>query len=151
MVPIVLAIWGMIGWKVYAAMKGKDKNVGAAPFKENSKVKGIEISDTTQLLANYRDPFLGKSISPVKAPNQNSKKVIVKSPEQPKVIVAWPTVAYYGLIKRNSDQKSVGFLSVNGASYFVQGGEQAGEVNVGKMWKDSIEILFGKDKKIFKK
>jgi hypothetical protein len=151
MVPLVLAIWGMIGWKVFAAMEGKGKNSVAVPAKENIKAQRIEISDTIQLLANYRDPFLDKPAAPVKNQNPNSKKEIVKIPEQPKITSTWPTVTYHGLIRRNNDQRSVGFLNVNGASYFVQGGEGAGAVNVGKLWKDSVEVLFGKDKKIFKK
>lgn len=154
MVPIVLAIWGMIAWKVYAAMKGKGDQVSVHANLESEKLNATEIPDTIQLIANYRDPFLDKQIvvkDNSKSRIKNSKLPVVKVPEPPKAPTGWPKISYQGLIKRNSDQKTVGFLSVNGASYFVQGGEGAGEVNVGKLWKDSVEIFFGKDKKIFKK
>jgi hypothetical protein len=154
MVPIVLAIWGMIGWKVYAAMKGKDDQILAQVTGEKIKTTVEKISDTISLIADYRDPFLGKSIviKDSKFEIRNSKKELaVKVPVKEKIALAWPKVVYHGLIKRTTDQKTVGFLNVNGRSYFVKGGEAAGEVNVGKLWKDSVEIVFGKDKKVFRK
>ncbi len=156
MVPLVLAIWGMIGWKVYAAMKGKEDSISVIAKEEKIKVS-TEIPDTVKLIADYRDPFLGKNIVPgndskfIRRGGQDSKLKIEKKAEPVKVVAAWPLVSYHGLVKRNGDQKTVGFLNVNGTSYFVQGGDVAGEVQVGKLWKDSVEILFGKDKKIFRK
>ena len=154
MVPIVLAIWGMIGWKVYAAMKGNDEKLSSVILEEKVKTTGAEIPDTISLIANYRDPFLGKMFVEKKdsrTKTQDLKSTARKAPVTPVIAPSWPIVSYHGLIKRTGDQKTVGFLNVNGKSYFVQGGEEAGEVKVGKMWKDSVEILFGKDKKIFKK
>ncbi|CAN5882891.1 hypothetical protein BH11BAC7_BH11BAC7_16740 [soil metagenome] len=153
LVPIVLAIWGMIGWKVYAAMGGKDENNKLALI-ENISVSNIEIPDTVELIANYRDPFLDDSkfkIQDSKFRINDSKLLKVKIPEQPKVIAVWPVVAYYGLIRRNGDGKTVGFLNVNGVSYFVSataGGEVAGDVRVGKLWKDSVEVFWDRERRV---
>ncbi|MDQ3109907.1 MAG: hypothetical protein M3R17_08425 [Bacteroidota bacterium] len=153
LVPIVLAIWGIIGWKVYAAMGGKDES-NIVAISENVNVSKIDIPDTIELIANYRDPFLDDlkfEIRNSKLNIRDSKSVKVEIPVLPKVIVSWPAIAYFGLIKRNSDGKTVGFLSVNGVSYFVQGGEGAGEVKVSKLWKDSVEVVWGKERRVVKK
>jgi hypothetical protein len=149
LVPVVLAIWGMIGWKVYAAMKGKERSMNIVTT-EKSNISKNEISDTIRLIANYRDPFLDDSKFKIQDSKlkPGNKTLKVKIPVEPKVIVAWPAVAYYGLIKRNGDGKTVGFLSVKGVSYFVQGGDGAGEVRVGKLWKDSVEVVWGKERRV---
>lgn len=153
MVPVVLAIWGMIGWKVYAAMKDVQPVVKNAVDKKTD-LSPSKIPNTISLIADYRDPFLDKNIPAKinsKNENRNSKPAIVKIPPASKVEPAWPKITYHGLIKRTNEQKMVGFLSVNGESYFIKGEEAAGEVFVGKLWKDSAEIIFGKEKKIVKK
>lgn len=154
MVPIVLAIWGMIGWKVYAAMKDNAKPVVENHADGKSNLTQSKIPDSIPLIANYRDPFLDKNISSKvnsKNENRNPKSIVVKIPPTPKTAPAWPKITYHGLIKRTNDQKTVGFISVNGESYFVKGEEAAGDVTVGKLWKDSVEIIFGKEKKVFAK
>src|ERR1044072_6787061 len=152
MLPFVLAIWGVIGWKVYVAFGKNIKNVVSnnAPAEKN---KAEPLADTISLIANYRDPFLDKTIenSPAKIHTTKiSKAESVKS--IPVVTVAaWPKIMYHGLIKRSGDKRTVGFLSVDGKSFFVQGGGEAGAVKVGKLWNDSVEIFFGKEKKMIRK
>ncbi|HET6990351.1 MAG TPA: hypothetical protein VFJ43_03460 [Bacteroidia bacterium] len=154
MVPIVLAIWGVIGWKVYAAVKGNDKNILVSSEQKKEKSSLKEIPDTVSLIASYRDPFLGKVVVIKDNSNQksrDSKLPVVKVPDPPAIPEPWPKISYHGLIRRSGSARTVGFLSVNGASYFVQGGEDLTVVKVGLLWKDSVEVLFGKEKKIFRK
>jgi hypothetical protein len=151
LLPVVLAIWAVIGWKVYTAVKDNDESNAPAQIITPSKEAVAELPDTIVLLANYRDPFLDKPVVQApKAKNPAVQKAPAVKAEQPKVS-AWPALSYQGLIKRNSDQKMVGFLSVNGASSFVQPGQAAGEIKVMRMWKDSIEVAFGKEKRILRK
>jgi hypothetical protein len=152
MLPVVLAIWGMIGWKAYVVLGANDKNVATDVPLTEKKIKRETLSDTIHLIANYRDPFLDRMIENPKPriKQQNSKAEIVK-PQIPVQPVAWPKVVYHGLIKKASDKRTVGFLSVDGASHFVQSGEDAGNVKVGRIWKDSVEIFWQKEKKMFRK
>lgn len=154
MVPIVLAIWGMIGWKVYAAMKGKDNQISIVTNVEKIKSGGTEISDTIQLIANYRDPFLDKQIA-IKDNSKfrilNSKLPVVKVAEPPQAPIVWPTIIYHGLIKKSGNEKTIGFLSVDGQSHFVQSGQQAGVVRVLRIWKDSVEVFWEDKKKVLRK
>ena len=154
LVPVVLAIWGMIGWKVYAAIGGNNKDSSIPSVQKKVKPSASEISDTIELIANYRDPFLDKSVvinDNSKPKIQNSKLPQVKVADPPNVSVSWPKIIYHGLIRKSGSEKTLGFLSVDGKSHFVQMGDEAGEVKVGKIWKDSVEVFFGDKGKNFKK
>lgn len=150
LLPVVFAIWGLIGWKVYAAMKGKEPVVTEKDNAASKKKVAEEVPDSFVLQANYRDPFLGKAFvakSP-KPVSGNTKPVPEKKTEAPKPVATWPKIIYSGLVQRNGEQKKVGFLNVDGASHFVQGGEQIGEVKVLRLWKDSVEVVWGKEKRV---
>ncbi len=152
MLPIVLAIWGIIGWKAYATFGGNNKNA-VASIPQNEKINSQELPDTIKLIANYRDPFLDKSVeNPDRKKNKSTLQAQAVKPKPKEVKpILWPKVAYHGLVKKSNDNKTVGFLGVDGKSYFVQSGEEAGLVSVGKLWKDSVEVFWGKEKLVLKK
>lgn len=153
MLPLVLAIWGTIGWKVYASLGNEPAAVTAertAPVKDRS----VQLPDTIRLIANYRDPFLDKLVAtekPTVKPIRNPKPAQPGTPQVSQPVQVWPQVTYHGLIKRSGDEKTVGFLRVNGTSHFIRGNEAAGVVNVVRLWKDSVEVAWGKEKKIVRK
>jgi len=151
LLPLVLLIWAVIGWKVYAAVHGNDEmNNSALPMKK-IELQQTTLPDTFQLVADYRDPFLDKVVQPVtKVKTDAVKKTQVASPA-PVAVLKWPLVIYYGLVKRSGEEKALGFLRVDGESFFVRGAEQAGAVKVGRLWKDSVEVIFGKKKKVMRK
>ena len=152
LLPVVLAVWGMIGWKVYAAF-GEKKMSSVTAQPSFDKVITIKSGDTIPLIANYRDPFLDKvtentiSKNPVKNPKSQKAEQPVSIPQAEK----WPSLVYHGLIKKSGSEKMVGFLTVNNKSFFVHGNEDAGIVSIGKVWKDSIEIFFAKEKQTIHK
>ena len=152
MLPLVLAIWGVIGWKVYAAF-GKNVKNSVSTNSPVEKNKPEPLADTVSLIANYRDPFLDKTIenSPQKIHGNKISKVEIIKPVPVVLISTWPKITYHGLIKRSGDKRTVGFLSLDGKSYFVQGGGAVESVKVGRMWNDSVEVFWGKEKKMVKK
>jgi hypothetical protein len=152
MLPFVLAIWGVIGWKVYAAF-GKNVKNNVSSNSPAEKNKAEPLADTVSLIANYRDPFLDKTMenSPQKFHGNKISKVEIAKTIPVVPISVWPKIMYHGLIKRSGDKRTVGFLSVDGKSYFVQGGAEVNAVKVGKMWNDSVEIFWGKEKKVVRK
>ena len=153
LLPLVLAIWGLIGWKFYAAMNGNEKP--PAMHKEPNAVsrKTEIISDSVQLIANYRDPFLGQQNEPriVKPKTFSSTTSKPVKTEIPKPVFVDLKINYYGLVKRNGDSKAVGFLSINGNSHFVQSGQIIDELKILHLWKDSVELLKGKEKLVVRK
>lgn len=150
LLPLVIAIWAMIGWKVYAAMN-KDGDANNVSFHAPEvAAHGKALPDSVVLIANYRDPFLDKPVEVKRNASAAAPaavaKVKVEIPSKP--IATWPKLGYYGLIKRNGDAKTVGFLSVDGESHFVQSGTVIGEVKVLRMWKDSVEVVWGKERRV---
>jgi hypothetical protein len=153
MLPFVLAIWAVIGWKVYAMIKSDP--TALSPVQENGSGKTAEkiIPDTFELVADYRDPFLGEVVSKAKGGDRQLRIAAppVKKDTVRKQAVGFPKLVYFGLVKRNSDQRGVGFLSVDGNSNFIKGGEQIGNVSIGKLWKDSVEVMMGKERRVIRK
>ena len=152
LLPIVLAVWGMIGWKVYAAFGGNEKNIVASNL-PTEKINPAETSDTTSLVVNYRDPFLDKAVEKIipRQSKSNSQNIIVKQSVPAMQTSAWPKLAYQGLIKKSVGEKATGFLTVDGKSFFVQAKQDLQDVTIGRLWKDSVEVFFEKEKKIIRK
>lgn len=152
LVPIVLAIWGMIGWKVYAAIGGREKDVSIPSAEKKIKIS-TGISDTLELIANYRDPFLDRMLERTNLPKQNSSQKAQKEKllEVPKQELKWPKIIYHGLVKKSGSERTLGFLGVDGKSHFVKSGDDVGNLKVGKIWKDSVEVFWGREKVVFRK
>lgn len=147
-------IWGIIGWKIYAATKENDEVNLPNSQSLNLPSEKAEVPDTYQLLLDYPDPFLGKSTSPVKF-NTNPNPVKNNTPIPPAIIPKqtneWPEIKYSGLVKSPKDGKVVGFLSVDGVSHFVKNGDVVGVVSVQNIWRDSVMVYMGKEKKVVRK
>lgn len=150
LLPLVIAIWAMIGWKVYAAMNKDGDANNVSYHAPEIAAHGKALPDSVVLIANYRDPFLDKVVEVKRNAAANSSAVVVKPKAEapPKATASWPKLGYYGLVKRNGDAKTVGFLSVDGESHFVQSGTVIGEVKVLRMWKDSVEVVWGKERRV---
>jgi hypothetical protein len=152
LLPVVLGIWGTIGWKVYVSMRGDESN-GPVIVKEELVQQKRNDRDSFVLLLNYRDPFLGKTdlheAKKDRTVSNQPMKAEVKKTDL--ALKQWPAIRYSGLVKRTSDQKSVGFLNVDGRSEFVQTGMILGEIRIGKIWKDSVEVYWEKDRRVVRK
>ena len=153
LLPAVLGIWAVIGWKVYAAMRNDE-----SPFTDTgtagiSNADSPALPDTYELVLDYRDPFLDKP-APVKI--QPSRHVVqgttpVKPSRDSSATVSWPAISYYGLVRQPESGKTVGFLAVNGSSCFIRSGDNVGNILVGRINADSVEVIMGKLKKFVRK
>lgn len=153
LLPAVLSIWGFLGWKLYAAMR---EDPAAVHVQSNDSINySVEhlVPDTYQLLLDYPDPFLGsgkvvttsnRSTAPASTPPVHVEPAIAPA-------TTWPEIRYAGLVKSPKDGKTVGFISVDNVSFFVKDGDALGNVLVGRIWKDSVLLTMGKEKKVVKK
>ncbi len=142
LLPVVLGIWGMIGWKVYASMNS-EKAGFSSELPQTASFDTSKVPEKYQLNINYRDPFLdlpvanNSSVASKHYPDAAKKADQVKEP--PPTIVP-PTIQYYGLVKETTSNKTVGFLRVNGETHFVKQNDVVHGIQVEKMWADSVAL-----------
>lgn len=154
LLPGVLAIWVAIGWQVYAAMKSDDENIAEKPRTSLEPTAHSGVPDTFELLLDYRDPFLEDVVRKTPPPNSQSKNAVTvakKTLPPPTPAASWPTLSYSGLVRHSGSERSVGFLSVNGNSHFVKSGDVVEGLRVGKVWKDSVEVVMGRETRNIRK
>ncbi len=156
--PVVAAIWGYAIYKyVFETQQDVLPITAISTNLEPSQPRPIEPMDTFSLIAQYRDPFLGKSAesppkqsAPQPSVNVTSEVTLSKS-ARPNVALDnlpdWPSYKYNGLIQRSGTENKVGLLQFKNRSYFVNIGNQIGEATVLFMNVDSIGLQVRDERK----
>ena len=143
----VLAIWGLVFYKVFAGIDSEDTPSFVLPQKKSIQMATQKEEEVFVLLANYRDPFLGgtsKAISnSATASGKNSsgqlKKVKVKKEEE---IIDWSFLDYIGIIFNKETQKKVSILMISGKEYMVNDRDVINEVTILRKERDSIQVEY---------
>lgn len=147
LIPAVIGVWGAIIYKVVVGMGGNEDN--SIQKIEMAEIHSTEVfNDTFSINPTYRDPFSGKQVKKIvfSSGQQTVKKVVA----QP-VIANWPSITYGGIVKNQKSNKQLVLVSINGQSTMLKIGESYSNVELLKVFKDSIEVKFGKEKKFIKK
>jgi hypothetical protein len=145
--PVVIGLWALVIYKIvniYSASEGK--LVAASSF--IPPVLIANSNDTFSITANYRDPFLGKTETPAAVNNTP------KTPPPPKKIAEptkWPVITYGGVIKSRKSNAQLCMVSINGQTNFMKEGDVLSDVQLKKIYKDSIDVVFQKEKRVVKK
>ncbi|MFN3402668.1 MAG: hypothetical protein ACK40G_01145 [Cytophagaceae bacterium] len=151
----VVVIWGIIFYRIYISVSSSDNNI---IYKAPVVMSGAEINvkDTFDLVANYRDPFLGNL-----AKVAEDKPVILKAAvpvvknvpkiKEPEPEMDWSFISYFGNIKNPQTQKTVALISIHGKDYMVSVGQEIQGVVILNNMNDSIRISFEKKSKVIKK
>ena len=160
LLPVTLAIWGFIGYKVYQYMSAGDEDV---LLTENITPINTEkiIADSFALFNNYRDPFLGNDGKEMDGIPKNNYSLYATT-NKPKIAVVptntvvakadWPKIIYTGMMLNASNQQSIGFLSVDGVSQRVKPGDKIlSELKIISFTQNEITIQRGKEKRVFGK
>ena len=160
MMPLIALVWGVVFYQLYSYFFSSPVY---ATHVESVKVNIDEIKrDTFSIVADYRDPFLGKSIkrrtkrSSVNYYSDNSGQTAPKNyakKEKPKkeTVKPWPMIKYEGMIKNHSSDSRVGIMEVNGKEFMIKKGSICRDVEVLKIEKTGIEVSFQKEKKVITK
>ena len=155
--PLVLLVWGMIGYRVFNALKGNSETYPV--YQAPPSVQG---SDSTQsnaysLIKNYPDPFLKKerrSVSGIST-KTNSSRAKVKTRVTKTVVpipLRWPVVNYKGSIERRSTSSILYVLEIEGINYFLSKGDEENDLKLLEVYEDSVKVEFkGKEKRVFHK
>jgi hypothetical protein len=152
LLPAVILIWGMIIYRVLNGSKSEMPATGDV-LKNNTSVIGVS-DDSFSLSAAYPDPFRAEPVKhsvlaagssvPLKQPAKEKKTL-------PPVNASWPQVTYNGVIKNQQSKKELAMVQVNGQSSFMKAGDVTNDVQLLKIFRDSIQVQYGKEKKIVHK
>lgn len=153
LIPLVLLVWGVILYKIFNVVNVSDSNevlksiVIVSPSNEN-------LIDTFSIHPNYRDPFLSKRAKKIII-SENKATIIAATPKLIKKIIAplpkWPNLVYGGLIKNQNSNKQLALVQINGQSNIMKIGDIVGEIELTKIFSDSIEVKFQKEKRFVMK
>ncbi len=152
---LVVLIWGTVGYKIFTYVNSDDEEVVTQNTTQHKNEQST-VTDTFQLAANYRDPFLGKSIVTTIQGNPNNQKVIKieKQKEIPKIektAINWPKLSYQGIIINQKSKNQTGLLKINGKDFIIHPGNIVAEVEILKLYNDSVTVKYsGEIKTMFK-
>lgn len=147
LLPLVLLIWGIIFYRVFSAIAPAEP-MPVESFQIGSVLQGAGSSDTFSIKNDYRDPFLAKPVS-VSLPA--AAKKILKKESIPAPPVVWPVIIYKGMIRNHQTGKQVYLVSVGGQESMMKPGDVLAEAELSRAFRDSIEMVYKKEIKIFKK
>ena len=66
-------------------------------------------------------------------------------------MLKWPSINYYGLVKRKSSKNELVLLKVSGKTYYANKRDKIGELTLKRVMRDSIELEYNNERKFFKK
>ena len=143
LLPAVVIIWVMIGYRLYNAVKADDnplpstRPVTIAEKKEDSK--------PYQLQLNYLDPFLKDKVQEHTAHAPSTYSRLVTLPTVPEPInashaVDWSIITYVGMISNNQTDYRVGIITIKGTRKLVHENDRIPPFVIEKITKDSVRI-----------
>ncbi len=145
---ILLIAVGFIWFKVFVRIKSnltQEELSGA----DGDRVELLQLPmsrDTFELAANYRDPFLSSS---VKSKPQNTPGNELPLAPVRKAPYHWPSIRYFGLVKNTKSSKPLAIVKFDQVQLMVRENDQVwSDIQVRKIYRDSILVSHGKDKKI---
>ena len=148
---IVLAVWGLIIYRVFYAVSGDDDDDSPAVLSKAVKEPYNDFNipkDTTRLLLNYRDPFGLVSFKDTTATTVkiSHHKVAVPSPLKPGL--DWNFIQYSGYIQNPGSKKLLALVTINGKNEMLSEGEIKDNVKLLKNMRDAIKVSFNGQTKI---
>lgn len=159
LILIVLTVWGFVASKTLSQYFFLDKKtINNGQF--NSKLSINKIKKDTFALGNIaRDPFLNKeNRAYVSSPSKYIyfKKPTIKKEAKPiivkqKEIINWPQITYHGYINsKDRNGELLILVNVDKKLHRLKMNQQSDGITLKKVYKDSIQLDFNREKKIFR-
>lgn len=152
LLPLLVIIWGLIFYRIFSSLNSSDEKYKLQTSKNIFSSKDNAVSDTFSIVNNYRDPFLGKTITA----DVNKSVVVQRIKPAPiesvvKQPLEWPAIIYGGMIKNQKSNKQFVLLQINGQANVMKQGDVKNGVELLVIFKDSIQVSFKKEIRIIKK
>jgi hypothetical protein len=152
LLPVVLLVWGLIGFRIYKAMSGGSDETVVYQTGPQFVEKTSDTIAVYKLKLDYVDPFLKKRNTYVAGGTgltNPSKRVKPKVKVKKTVIpLRWPVINYKGLIQKTKGDVSLYILEIDGVSHFLSVGDEQQQLKLLRADADSIRLEFqGKEKR----
>jgi hypothetical protein len=146
LVILIAGVWGVILYRIFNFAASPDDNIEL----QSSFVPPVlnsNAADTFSIFENYPDPFLVKT-----EPRIESKKINpVPVPKKVVEPLKWPAITYGGMIKSHKSNAQLCMVMISGQSNFMKEGDLVSEIQIKKIYKDSIEVVFQNEKRMVRK
>lgn len=158
LILIVLTVWGLVASKTLKQYFFLDKKINNKIYNSNLKINHVN-KDTFSLNHIDRDPFLNKEnrvINSSLPPKPDYTNNIIKRKLKPEIIkqveiLNWPLISYHGYInsKDRKDELLI-LINIDKKLHKLKLNEQSEGITLKKVYKDSIELDFNNQKRIFR-
>ncbi|MEP2936725.1 MAG: hypothetical protein ABJM06_10020 [Gilvibacter sp.] len=141
-------IWSFVGYSFFWP-----KSIAETPL-QNTEM-ALETTVKTKAKDQFvlqpldRDPFLNARTKPRKKIESIPKDRPKSSPKNTKTI--WPNIAYFGFVKSNNQSAPLVLLKIDNRLKRLRQGERFEEILIKKVYRDSIQIQFGNESKVYAK
>ncbi|MCW3071751.1 MAG: hypothetical protein JWO44_1641 [Bacteroidetes bacterium] len=153
LLPATIAVWATIIIRVYGTLHPDDVPANIKRAADVTPVAQDNDKDTFSIVNNYRDPFGERPVAQRHATSESAIGKVIKNitPEPAKKENTWPSIHYSGMIKNQKSNRQLAMLEINGSQRAMKSGDVSDNVKVCRIFKDSIEVMYEKQKRFFKK
>ncbi|MEL1244914.1 hypothetical protein AAEO56_11620 [Flavobacterium sp. DGU11] len=150
LIVAVLGLWGTLGYRYINNYFHDEENIsymksGNIPLKDI-----IAKRDTFTMVLLGRDPFLGHiTVSREAEGRVHTHQIKGPKPAKVKPNTEWPDVKYFGFIKSGTNGE-LALLKIDGQLFKLHKGEAKNDLVVQKIFKDSVLVIYNKEKRVFK-
>lgn len=134
LLPIVVLIWGYVGYVIYDAFSSDDSEIQETPIASSYIKPTIEKKESFELIPMDSDPFLGTLY---KKPKMNRTAARNKSPNKE---LKWPNIQFQGIVSGGAS--AVYMISINGQQHLLSKGEEIQKVKLIKGSSESVSLQF---------
>lgn len=153
---VVLGLWGTVMYRYVNRFFYSEE---VAAFRETSLSANLPDTmkkDTFELRPLSNDPFLHRRVAPKAVRTRTiasytPKPIVKPQPPKPKMITPFPVVKYFGFIKSQDKKEELILMKINNTLHKTRLNGNCDGVTVKKIYKDSVQVVFGKETRIIKK
>jgi hypothetical protein len=154
----LIVVVGVIWYQVFVRVKSNFEAEEVVPVAVESTLgkRSVQKLKAFRLQANYRDPFTGKLAAtdpPTSTvPDPNAALPAPPKPKPEPVIIQWPAIRYYGLVRKTTAKDPRTLVSIDGNIYKVKQGEQLlDNILILKVTRDYVQIRYKKEVRTFER
>lgn len=150
---LIIAVCGLWFTVIYRSLNQYFFSKETVSVPSDTKIAALSrpiSKDTFVLQPLARDPFLNRRIiTATTVSRPKMRKVTAPTPVKKTVVNSpWPQISYMGSIQSKQRKDALVLVSINNKLHKLSTNETAENITIKKVYRDSIEVWRGKDKKI---